>query len=300
MQSKELRFEYWFYPNCFSFLSLGVSYQCFRFWGADFWLWGWGQRCQHPHWHIAQGSAVYTQSRIVISHGDSTSAFWRNVRTVFRFNCAVLHSQQQGTNWKETFPVSSILTLLFLFLIIAILVGVRYWFEGWNNKQNQQHIRTTPAFSDERIQTKSANNICHYIVQLFLVYFWWLLIYLLGFPSGSAVKNPPAMQELQEMQGWSLGQEDPWRRKWPPTPVFLSGDPMDRGAWRATVHRVTKRETEATKHEHNIPSIKNQAGWAQWNLDQRFIRAYIAFLLSVCNLIRFSWNLCMALARQGK
>ena len=63
---------------------------------------------------------------------------------------------------------------------------------------------------------------------------------------------------------------------------------MDRGAWRATVHRVTKRETEATKHEHNIPSIKNQAGWAQWNLDQRFIRAYIAFLLSVCNLIRFS------------
>ena len=25
-----------------------------------------------------------------------------------------------------------------------------------------------------------------------------------------------------------------WRRKWQPTPVFLPGNPMDRGTWRAT------------------------------------------------------------------
>ena len=31
-----------------------------------------------------------------------------------------------------------------------------------------------------------------------------------------------------------------WRRKWQPTPVFFPGNPMDRGAWRATVHGVTK------------------------------------------------------------
>ena len=30
----------------------------------------------------------------------------------------------------------------------------------------------------------------------------------MGFPSGSAVKNLPAMQELQETQVRSLGQED--------------------------------------------------------------------------------------------
>ena len=38
------------------------------------------------------------------------------------------------------------------------------------------------------------------------------------------VKNLPAMQET-----WvpSLGQEDPWRREWPPTPVFVPGG--DRG-----------------------------------------------------------------------
>ena len=35
----------------------------------------------------------------------------------------------------------------------------------------------------------------------------------------AAVKNPPAMQKTQVR---SLVQEDPWRRKWQPTPVFLS------------------------------------------------------------------------------
>ena len=35
------------------------------------------------------------------------------------------------------------------------------------------------------------------------------------------VKNLPAMQESQVH---SLGQEDPWRREWQPTPVFLPGE----------------------------------------------------------------------------
>ena len=32
---------------------------------------------------------------------------------------------------------------------------------------------------------------------------------ILGFPDGSAVKNPPAMQEVQELQVQSLGRDDP-------------------------------------------------------------------------------------------
>ena len=35
------------------------------------------------------------------------------------------------------------------------------------------------------------------------------------------VENPPAMQETLIR---FLGQEDPWRRKWQPTPVFWSGE----------------------------------------------------------------------------
>ena len=35
------------------------------------------------------------------------------------------------------------------------------------------------------------------------------------------VKSPPAMQETQETEVQSLGQEGPWRRKWQPTASFL-------------------------------------------------------------------------------
>ena len=39
-------------------------------------------------------------------------------------------------------------------------------------------------------------------------------------------------------------QEIPWRRKWQPISVFLLGNPTDRGAWRAAVHRVASSQTE--------------------------------------------------------
>ena len=54
------------------------------------------------------------------------------------------------------------------------------------------------------------------------------------------VNNLPAMWETQVQP---LGQEDPWRRKWLPTPLFLPGNPMHRGAWWATVHGVAKSRT---------------------------------------------------------
>ena len=36
----------------------------------------------------------------------------------------------------------------------------------------------------------------------------------------------------------------PWRRAWRSTPVVLPENPMDRGAWQVTVHRVTKSQTQ--------------------------------------------------------
>ena len=54
------------------------------------------------------------------------------------------------------------------------------------------------------------------------------------------VKNLPAIQGTQIR---SLDQEDPWRRKWQPTPVFLLGIPTDRGAWWATVHVVSESDS---------------------------------------------------------
>ena len=52
-----------------------------------------------------------------------------------------------------------------------------------------------------------------------------------GFPGGSAIKNPPAMQEMQEMWVQSLGWEDPLEKEME-TPVFLPEKPH---GWRRLV-----------------------------------------------------------------
>ena len=65
------------------------------------------------------------------------------------------------------------------------------------------------------------------------------------------VKNLPAMQETCVR---SLGWEDPLEeRAWPPTPVFLPGEPMETGAWWATVHGVAESRTQL-KQLSTVPS----------------------------------------------
>ena len=59
-----------------------------------------------------------------------------------------------------------------------------------------------------------------------LFFFLRIDISVLGFPSGSAVKNLPAMQEPEEMQVWYLGQEDPLEEEMQPIPVFLPGESL--------------------------------------------------------------------------
>ena len=55
------------------------------------------------------------------------------------------------------------------------------------------------------------------------------------------VKNPSAMKET-----WvrSLGREDPWRRKWQPTPVFSRGKSNGQRSLGATVHGIKKSQTQ--------------------------------------------------------
>ena len=65
----------------------------------------------------------------------------------------------------------------------------------------------------------------------------------MGFPSGSAVMDPPAVQEKQETQVRSLGHEDPLEEGMAThSSIFAGRIPMDRGAWRATAHEVTKSQ----------------------------------------------------------
>ena len=87
-----------------------------------------------------------------------------------------------------------------------------------------------------------------WLVTGFMAGYWfhgWLLLWVELCP----------LQEIYRLPRWFSGKEStcqsrrpgfdpwvgkmPWRRKWHPTPVFLPGE-SHRGAWRATVHGVTK------------------------------------------------------------
>ena len=58
------------------------------------------------------------------------------------------------------------------------------------------------------------------------------------------VKNPPAMQETQETQVRSLGQEDPLEEEMAtPSSILAWKNPMNKGAWQATVHGIAKNWT---------------------------------------------------------
>ena len=58
----------------------------------------------------------------------------------------------------------------------------------------------------------------------FFLLFKYISLGLWSFPSGSAVKNPSAVQKPQETWVRSLGQKIPQRREWHPTPEFLLGE----------------------------------------------------------------------------
>ena len=60
------------------------------------------------------------------------------------------------------------------------------------------------------------------------------------------VKRLPTMQETQVQ---SMGQEDPWRRKWHPTPVFLPGEFHGQRSLEGR-HPQGYKESDAIEHTH--------------------------------------------------
>ena len=66
----------------------------------------------------------------------------------------------------------------------------------------------------------------------------------MGFPGGSAVKNLPAIQELQETVSIPGLERSPRGGHGNSLQYSCLENPMDRGAWQATVHRVTQSCTQ--------------------------------------------------------
>ena len=64
-----------------------------------------------------------------------------------------------------------------------------------------------------------------------------------GFPSGLAVRNPPAVQETRDMNLTPGLGRLPREENGYPFQYSCLENPMDKEAWQANVHRVTKSQT---------------------------------------------------------
>ena len=70
------------------------------------------------------------------------------------------------------------------------------------------------------------------------------------------VKNLPSMQETWVQ---SLDWADLLEKEWQPTPVFLPGKSMERGAWGTIVHGVAKSQTQLS-NEQKLKSPQKTSG----------------------------------------
>ena len=72
---------------------------------------------------------------------------------------------------------------------------------------------------------------------------------ILTLKGGTAVKNLPASTEDKEMGVQSQGQEDPWSKKWQPTPVFLPGESHKQRSLGG-YSPWGRKESDSTEHTH--------------------------------------------------
>ena len=74
---------------------------------------------------------------------------------------------------------------------------------------------------------------------------WQWGLFLCNLRSGASGKEPACQCRRHKRCGFDPWVEKiSWRRAWQPTPGFLPGNSMNRGAWRATVCRVAKSRTQ--------------------------------------------------------
>ena len=83
-----------------------------------------------------------------------------------------------------------------------------------------------------------------------------------GLPWWLSGKEPTCQCRRLAFDPWV--RKIPWRGKWQPTPVFLPGNPKDRGSWWATVHEVAK-ESDMTERLYNITNTYDNQEPQIWN-----------------------------------
>ena len=80
----------------------------------------------------------------------------------------------------------------------------------------------------------------------------------MAFPVAQSVKKPPTMQDTQETQVQSLGWEESLEEGMATAFQYSClENPMDSGAWQATVYEVTKSQTRLKQISMHTKILKN-------------------------------------------
>ena len=102
------------------------------------------------------------------------------------------------------------------------------------------------------------------VFQVLCKWWWWIIatgIIPLGLPGGSVIKNLPANTEDARDMGLIPGSgRSPGEGSDNPLQYSCLGNPMNRGAWRATVHGFAVRHNLSTKQQQIILLLHSVLG----------------------------------------
>ena len=108
------------------------------------------------------------------------------------------------------------------------------------------------------------------------------------FPGGTSGKELTC-----QCRRWKRCRFDPWvgkipqKRKWQPTPVFLPGGSVDRGAWQTTVHRIAKSWTQL-KWLSTLE--RDHGGGKRWHFIDLFLHPLIQWAFGWTMLCSWHWT----------
>ena len=115
------------------------------------------------------------------------------------------------------------LKLIFSIPVFKFTGRLGVWWGGASLKLYSRHVLRMGG-SESSQNAGIRHIICSFCTYLLSIYYvprglpWWL--------SG---KESSCQYRRHSFDPWV--EKIPWRRKWQPTPVFLPGNLMDRGAW---------------------------------------------------------------------
>ena len=115
--------------------------------------------------------------------------------------------------------------------------------------EDDLHLDTKSEAEIRKIYIHRKTETDEFVSGRYLKLSFWLKLHLFeGFPGGSVIKNPPTNARITGLIP-GLGRP-PGERNGYPLQYSCLGNPMDTGAWWATVHRAAKKAGQDLRTKH--------------------------------------------------